>query len=494
MIWQALLKSVKSDYFKLVPILALAFFMAFIPHLNYPYAIHIDEWVHIAQSNALLHAGDIFHPDPFPGQQSGIIGMRLELGYHLFMAVFQRLSGISWMDIARYFPGITFVFTVLAVYIFAKRMGFGWEAAFFTTLIPTTVGIMGPAFLIPVAMALMFVPLVLYLAFNHKTIWSYLILSIFISFLVILHATSAVLMILILVPFILLGLKDDLKHSLSVMLAMALPFLVTLPWTSGLILAQAGSLFNQKGLPAYHDFLQIIPGYGYLPIALCLLGTFVLALKSTRKTYSLAGGLLAVVAMLAVFYTLHYGIALLYLRGLLFAMLLTGIVAGAGLRELWKMERPWITSLKPMKRLIVQATGVLLCLTVIGAALVITIPDRQAIPYYHMIDKTDYEAFVWIRDNVDPGLRKAILDPWKATAFAALTEKYVYTRIHSAPTTISRQTYDFLKGGSTNTTFLKKNGISIVYTRVYDGGRTVEYDINNPDLIMVARNIYLLKE
>lgn len=51
------------------------------------------------------------------------------------------------MVIFRYFPGIVFLMIVLSVYILGRREGFGWGAALFTCLIPTTVGIMGPAFL-----------------------------------------------------------------------------------------------------------------------------------------------------------------------------------------------------------------------------------------------------------------------------------------------------------------------------------------------------------
>jgi len=492
--WQNAWKLAKSDYIKLVPILALAFYMAFIPHLNYPYAVHIDEWVHIAHSNALLRTADIYYPHPFYGQGTVSVRDLLELGYHLPLAIFHKLSGVSWMDISRYFPSIVFVFTALSVYIFAKRMGFGWEAAFFTTLIPTTVGIMGPAFMIPVAMGLMFAPLMLFLVFNFRTPWSYLVLSISISFVVILHAPSAILIILIFVPFILLGLRGNLKHSLLIMLAVAVPFLVTLPWTFTLILSEAGSLFIQKPLPAYHDYLRLISEYGRLPIIFCLLGTFVLAIRSNWKNYSMVLGLLVSVAMLAVFYTFGYGISMLYLRGLLFTMLMMSIIAGAGLMTLWKLELPWLTGLRLKKPLITQAVGILLCLIVIGVTLAIAIPDRQAIPYYHMIDKADYEAFVWIRDNVDASHQKAVLDPWKATAFTAITEKYVLTRIHMSPRTKDRKAYAFIRSGSDDTDFLKQNGVSIIYTRVYDGRGNVEYSPDNPDLVEVAKNIYLLKE
>jgi hypothetical protein len=37
MSWQNLSKWAKSDYLKLVPILGLAFYLAFLHHLNYPY-------------------------------------------------------------------------------------------------------------------------------------------------------------------------------------------------------------------------------------------------------------------------------------------------------------------------------------------------------------------------------------------------------------------------------------------------------------------------
>ncbi len=64
------------------------------------------------------------------------------------------------------------------------------------------------------------------------------------------------------------------------------------------------------------------------------------------------------------------------------------------------------------------------------------------------------------------------------------------------PTAKDNEAYAFLKSGSSNTTFLRKNGISVIYTRVYDGAqnRNIEYSSNNPDLIEVAKNVYLLKE
>ncbi len=123
------------------------------------------------------------------------------------------------------------------------------------------------------------------------------------------------------------------------------------------------------------------------------------------------------------------------------------------------------------------------------------IPAHIDTPYYHMIDEEDYQAFVWIKDNINEDYNKAILDPWKATAFTAITGKNVYTRIHTAPKPNDNEAYAFLRSGSSNTAFLKEHGISIIYTRVYKEAqdKNTDYSSNNPDLVEVARNIYLLK-
>jgi len=101
-----------------------------------------------------------------------------------------------------------------------------------------------------------------------------------------------------------------------------------------------------------------------------------------------------------------------------------------------------------------------------------------------MIDKIDYETFVWIKNNISEDYKKAILDPWKATAFTAITGKYVYTRIHNYPTPVTRKASNFIKSGATRTAFLKENGISIVYSRG---------PCSNPDLVKVRKHVYLLK-
>jgi hypothetical protein len=486
--WQNIRRRLRPDYLILPLIMVLGFYMAFIPHLSYPYPVHLDEWIHLACSNQVINQGTaVGLTDPFSGGEPNA-NQVFEVGFHVFWAVFHQISGLPWLDIYKYCPSIIFLMTVLSVYVLAQREGFGWEAALFTCLITTTVGILGPGFLVPVAMGLLFIPLFFFIAFNFRNWWSYVVLLIFMSFLVSLHPGTAVNLAIVFAPFILLNLKSDFRHSLMIALAVAIPFFAPFPWIFRLLLPTAKSLLIPYTGPAFGgvvDIPRIMTTYGELPIVLCLLGVFLLAIRGGKKGYGLILGLLALLLMLVTFFGLHYGVGILYARGLVLAMLMISIVAGAGLMGVKNLRLPARLTAWLKTPLITKNVGNILCLVVIGLTLALAIPSRQHIPYYYMIDSEDYQAFVWIKENTDSSYDKAILDPWKGTAFTAVTGKKVYTRIGEAPKSSDLEAYDFLRGGSRDTDFLRENGISIVYT---------PWGSQNPDLVEVRNNVYLLKE
>jgi hypothetical protein len=466
--------------FLLIPVLALAFYIAFIPKLSYAYPVHIDEWVHLAHVDSLLATGGLDYPDPFTG--FGIAGpvRLLESGFHVFVGVFSRISGLPELTIVRFMPGIIFMLTVLSVYVLARREGFGWEAAFIACLIPTTVGVMGPAFLVPLALCLPFIALSLFLVLNFRTAWAYLMLLLFTCFMIVTHSTSAVGLAIIVTPAVLIYLKKETRHGLVLLLMGAVPFVITLPWTAGLIKSTAASLLVTHPLPAGHDLPVLVKTYGYLPIAAGLAGTFWLTLKGGLKNYGIVLGGLLILTVLAVFYTFHYGVDLIYLRGILYALLVFSILGGAGLAAVKRLALPERFKVPSALRKI----GYPLCLALVALILAIAIPVRLNTPYYHMIDDADYQTYSWISANVDSGYRKAVLDPWKATPFAVITGKYVYARIQVGPDDQTRQADEFLASGCADTAFLKVNDISIVVT----SGECL-----NPDLTRVRENVYLLK-
>ena len=483
-------KVFRSDYLKLALILGLAYYIAFIPHRNYPYIIHIDEWMHLAYSRTMMNAGNLTFTDPFSSGASVPYSPHLEAGFHLFWGVFQSISGISWMSLFRFFPGIIFMIIILCAYVLGKRGGYGWEAAFFTCLIPTTLGILGPGFLVPVALGLIFVLLALLLVLHVKTFSAYLTLFIFICFLLATHAPEAVGIVLILTPYFLLNIRRNWHETAGMVCSLLLPFFIVFPWITSMLWPTFLSLFEKQTLPTYISWPQVIESYGILPTIICAIGIFFLIQRIEKKGYALVFGFAALLIMLMVYMQLHYGVPIMYDRGLMYSMLLISILAGYGL---WTIRNLDFKNLPILQRknqskmfsFITHNAGNILAIVLIVITMAVALPARHHELYYHIIDSTDYEAFIWINDNIDDSYNKAILDPWKATAFSALTGKTVYSRIHSYPVESDLTAYEFLDNKCTDTTFLKENDITLVYTTG---------ECNNPALVEVRENIYLLKK
>lgn len=484
-------KLYRSDFLKLVPILGLAFYIAYIPHLDYPYALHVDEWVHIAHANSLLAAGNVQYPDPFTGFGTGSITSQLEIGFHLPLTYFHQLSGLSWMDIARYFPSVVLCLTVLSVYLFARRLGFGWEAAFFSALLPTTVGVLGPAFLVPMALALFITMLLIFLVYYYRSSWTYVMVLLLGAYLMILHGTSAVLALFIIVPFLLLILREEKRHVLLVFGVGALGITISLPWTYDLFASQGASLFAPYDALVYHEIPNIIELIGVPVIVAGLVYVLVTSIAGNRKSYGLLIGCVFLLILLALYNTQRYGLVMLYLRGLIFLIVIMSILAGGGLKYIRTFNLPRLTG--KTIRTGFSAVAVLAGVGLMVATLMVVIPDRLETPYYHTIDRIDYENFLWIRDNLDPSLQRVMLDPWKATAFAALTQRTVYTRTHDSAGDKEIDVYDRFNTDNVDTEFLISTGIGIIYTRIGSNAEDATVQLTNPDLVEVRPNIYIRK-
>lgn len=143
--------------------------------------------------------------------------------------MFREVTNIPWMAIFRFFPSVIFTVTVLGVYVLARRSGFGLEAAFFASLTPTTVGVLGPAFLVPMSLAMVFIPLALLLALHFRGIVSYLLLFVFAVSMTGMHVPQLTIVVILLFPYLLLNLRGNFRHSLAVTLALVVPALVAIP-------------------------------------------------------------------------------------------------------------------------------------------------------------------------------------------------------------------------------------------------------------------------
>ncbi|MFC1947585.1 hypothetical protein ACFLXY_06680 [Chloroflexota bacterium] len=421
--------------------------------------------------------------DPFYGGQPWLFQFA-ERGFHLLLGVLHKISGLDWPLIFRYFPSVIFVVTILATYIMGKRQGFGLESAFFVSLLPTTVGILGPAFLVPVATGLLFIPLSLFIIHNIDNWKGSIVLALFISCLLSFHAYTAIAVAVICFPYLLLKIKENWKSSVRFSLALFLPFLISYPFASQFVNPILAGIFDSREISIFIDFPWLIDSLGYVTFGMCLIGVFSISIRPNRRIFSLLIGFIILLLLIVLYYQFHYGITGLYERGLLYALLVANIIAGVGLAALRKMEFNFSFFTRIPLRIAgyvqLVIVGVLVLLVVITV-----VPQRQSTQYYKMIDESDYQAFCWIRDNYGGQRIEVIVDPWKGTAFSAVTAMRVTSRIIMAPTEIDYEIYEFLANECQNTKFLVDNDISLVYTR---------QSCSNPNLVKVHDNVYVVNE
>lgn len=477
-------RAYKFEYLALLLILGLAIYVAMIPRFGYAYPVHLDEWFNIAYANQILDEGTITNlVDPFKGGAASLV-QSAEKGFQILLAVFYKISGLDWLVIFRFLPATIFSVTVLATYLLGRKLGFGLEAAFLVSLLPTTQGILGPAFLVSVAIGILFIPLSLFVLHNIKGWQSTTVLAIFIAYLLSSHAYTALSVVIVSVPYLALNIEDDWRCSLRAVFGLGLPFLMVLPFSWHLVEPILRQLSIPQFLSPFVAYPNIISSLGYFTTSLLLVGTFYLAIRQEKRGLGLVLGLLLLLIIMVVFYVFNFGINVFYERSLIYAMMMASIIAGAGLAMFRKADSlpAWLGS---KGRKIMKPAVVVVSLLLVGILMVTVIPERQDTPYYHMIDTVDYQTFCWIKSNVGSNYDKAVLDPWKATAFTAVTGIKVYSRITMSPGWRDKEAYNFLGSGCQDTEFLEKNEISLVYTR---------QECLNPELKKIADYVYVLKD
>jgi hypothetical protein len=188
--------------------------------------------------------------------------------------------------------------------------------------------------------------------------------------------------------------------------------------------------------------------------------------------------------LIVIYFRFHYGITGLYERGLLYTLLLANIISGAGLAALRKTDFHFSFFKGNPHRIIRYGRIILVGLLVILVVITV-VPQRQSTPYYKMIDNSDYQAFCRIRKHYGDRNIKALVDPWKGTAFTAVTGLRVTSRIIMAPTETDYGIYEFLDNECQNTGFLVDNDVSLIYTR---------QSCSNPDLLEVHDHVYIVRK
>jgi hypothetical protein len=483
-------------------IMGLAFYISMIPRLDYAYPIHTDEWTHFAEARTIVSEEAVPFYDVVTGEARSdtvVEGEKstphFEVGYHVLLAEVKFLTGLPWLTMFRFLPSFIFALAVIGAYVFGNRRGFGLEAALFACLVPTTVRFLGPAFVVPVALGLFLVPVFLFLV-DHC--WRAralpLLLLPLLSFLFIAHPPTALLASMIVVVYGLFQTarrasmrrvmrRRALTHvavALAVVAVASLPALIYNHWL-------VGTAASAPGLPRY--LLEtpggMIPRLGYFPYLLFVLGLVALARSRNRADRALLVITVLVAAYTFVYYQYGVGNAAIYARFVLYLSMLVLLIAGLATSRI----RNWIAaSLSPRwaSGASLVAAGLVLVVLVLPS-LGLGLQSRYEERYYRRIHETEYEDFVWMRENLCPEYERALMIPRFGRAFAAITGKYVYAPVQAAAGPVTEpkvaEATQVLQGDGPDATWLRERGLSVVYSLKA---------LEDPELVAVRDRVYVL--
>lgn len=401
-------------------VLFLAFSMAMLPKSEYAYPLHVDEWLHYDLAWQLEHNGKVVGESQVEG------------GFHALLAGLRTVTGLDWLTLFRWLPPTFFTITVFLCYLVGRRYGCGLESATLATLMPTTIRLLGPAFLVPVAIGLLAFPLLLLLLHHERFGWRHAILAaLVLLFTGATHPTSAILLAAvvvvhaIVVTSLLQGtpLRKRALTGAQYLSAAAIPALLmaVLRWEE---MVRVAATLVRAGTPTLLPFTtEAASKFGMLPTLLFFPGAFFLVLRTAWQGIALAASALLLLIVILVYHELLIGYQSLADRAWFHLLVIVAVVGGYGVHHLGRtlfvlVSRFWKRAARPV--------GVALASGLLAACVVGAVRSHQREYYYQMMTDATMADFQWIAQYLQPEKRLAVTRVDVAFAYPPLTGGKVF--------------------------------------------------------------------
>jgi hypothetical protein len=487
------------------------------PHWDYLYPLHVDEWFAIGYAQSTLEYGRLEYPNPYNPRD---ISFHPEMGFHILMGFLESVTGLSWMSLYRFAPGVLLALLAFLTYAFGYRSGFGWAAALLVPLIPTSIRTLGPAFVVPVSAAMLFIPVTLLILHTMEeksrgtSLWLLLVL---IGGTIFVHPPTEVavtaLAVLYLAGFVVAALAqkrygEGVNLLLAIGVRMMIPAVILglwLPSLSQKVLEQSVSDAPAGIVALLGLHSQFLQAFGTVAVAVASIGIFLFIARGDGvRSYLLPLFTLLLLLFLVFFFPVYrLGPEILYERGWLYLGLLMAIFAGYGVafyfRSIPTFAQAMFSRLRSPSRNLLTVTlwsmGVAVVSLALITGLVTNEPRRDYAGYYHPINDSIFADFRWMGRHSVPGQLVAMGEPSLAWAYppVAGSRAEVYRAVASPWTNKgANKARDILASGEADIPWLKKSGISVFYTcrpRTF-----VCEDLENNDLFKVRHGVYLVPD
>lgn len=501
----------------LIGIILFSFWTGMAPHWDYPYPLHVDEWFAIGYAQAALDAGGLEYTNPFnPGQ----VAFHPEMGFHMLLGFLKTATGLSWMELYRFAPGVLMALLAFLAYALGSRGGFGWAAALFVTLIPTSIRTLGPVLFVPVAVGMLFILVTLLVLHTmgertqKKSLW---LLMALMGGTIFIHPPTEVVVTslgaLYLSGFVGQSLfQRRFREGLSLLLAigvrMLIPVLILgfwLPSMSKKVLEQSATTGSGAiDLLGLHS--QFPQAFGMLAVSMSVIGVFLFIIKGDGiRSYMLPLFTLLILVFLILFFPIYQlGPVILYSRSWLFLGLLIAIFAGYGVAIYFQsitaiariaesrfksIAGGWIT-------VSLWSAGVFLVVVALTTGLVFNEARDQYPQYYHVVDDSVFADFEWIGQHSPEWQHVAMGEPTIAWAYPPVAgPRTVAFRSVSAPWSnkVTDRLREMQDSGEADSTWLRESGVSVFYTckpRTFSCAQLDE----NIELFNVRRGVYVVQQ
>lgn len=489
--------------------------MGMSPHWDYPYPLHVDEWFGLGYGQEVIASGQLTFESPY---ERRVISYHPEMGFHMIWAFLGIITDVQLIDLFRLAPGILLVLLSFFTYIFGRKRGFGLEAALFIPLIPTSLWTLGPAFVVPVSVATLSIPLIVLPTGERLSrgsgpwLWTMLFL---ISGTLFVHPTTESLLTLIATLYIgsfLIEMVTRRRYHEALKLLGALGIRVLLPaivlaiWMPSLTRSVLYYSTSRIQLPNTPDglFYHFLNAFGWEAAFVGVLGMGFFIYRSDFLLRGLVLPFVAVVLALFVeFYPKYFiGPPPLYNRSWIMLGLLLAIFLGCAVSSYFKISKELAHNIGPrfhkqfpqgllaLSRIIgVLLIGVLLYTGLFGNY------ERDIFAnYYHIIDSPVDSHYQWIGEHVDETERVASGEAvmgWTYPLFAGVGTKSIGADALPFSDPKANALRLMMAEAELDVPWLKSNGISVLYSCDHIGRCR---EMSNSGVHKVKEGVYVIPD
>lgn len=504
----------------LVAALSLSFWAGMGPRWDYPYSSHIDEWKHRGDTLSLIEGGSLVYTNPNPHpHRIGDVRYHRELGFHVLYGFLETTTGLIPSDLHRIAPAVQMALLALLVYALGVRSGYGWSAALLVPLLPTSTRTLGPEFAVPVAIALLFVPVTLMVVHRleergrGESLWLLMVLiggTLFIhptTEAVVTGFTAMALGLALIQSFLARQYRGAASLLAAIAVRMAVPVLVLQVWLPGTAvgIAREALLGEVTGIAAALGFNQGFFGaFGVIGVGLFVVGIVLFTMQARHglMSYLLPTTTVSLALYLVVFYPRYsYGPPSIYERGWvflgLFMVILAGYAVGAYFRAVPDMARAAMRRLTVRREALVRAPLFAAGVVVLAAALYLGLTSEERWRYtlqYRMVTEAMVADMAWIGDHRPADANRVFLEPslgWTFPSLAGLGN--IPWRSSAPPDTdwVIQKAWEMLGSGELDMDFIPRQDIYLIYTCLPGSGRCNELKAGLPE---VREGVYWLPE